>query len=176
MNQAVLEATKDFLEKTLMWRKELSPINIVKAQTEYALTIPAPEVTHAKIEKILWLKIENLTKAGQVEYYLKPDETAVVLTEEPARNITNGLKVLLALNMKNTGTEMDDLIYARYRPTIAARAKMYLYNEKDKPYSDSEKAQLSRLEYLVGIERAMHELNKQRGTGDLTVRPNPLFM
>jgi hypothetical protein len=175
MNQAVLEAAKDFHKKTLLWRIELPSINIVKDQLEYPITIPSPIQSDAKIEKIIWAKIENYLIPGQTAYYLKDDESAIVLVDKPSRNITNGLSIMVAFNLKNTATQLDDLIYSRHRATIAERAKQYILSEKDKPYSDTERAAVCRMNYMVGVEKALLEVNKRRGTGDMSVRPNPLF-
>lgn len=175
MNQALLEAAKDFHGKTLVWRSELPAINIVKDQTEYTITVPSGISDHAKVEKIIWAKIEDNLIPGDVAYYLKDDESKIVLVDKPGRDVTNGLKVMVAFNLKNTATQIDDLIYARHRLVIAERAKQYIFSEKDKPYSDAERAQVCRMQYLIGVEKALHEINKRRGTGDMMVKPNPLF-
>lgn len=175
MDRYVFEAVRDFMAKTQIWRVELPAINLVAGQTAYTITIPSPESTHAKLEKILWAKIEGNLLAAPAQYYMKPDETAIILEQAPSRNITGGLTIMISLNIKNGGTEIDDLIFTRFRQTISYKAKQHIASEKDKPYSDKEKVQEYRNQYLLGLEKALFEVQKKRSAGNIAVQPFPLF-
>src|SRR5262245_40608867 len=148
---AVRKAAIDFCEQTRVWHFEHPLVNVVANTADYPFVPPAGTVVHEILDAWfdnVWIEPQGSDDLSEINgswltwtgpraiYITQPDERTARLVPKPTANLTNGLRMLVALKPTIASTGIETRLYEEYREIIACGALARLYKSPKKPYTD----------------------------------------
>jgi hypothetical protein len=133
---AVRNAAIEFCEKSLYWTYEHDPISAVADLTEYEFDLPE-DTEVAKIidgwydDHVLVFASEERLQGqfqtpwrqttGSAAFITQMDPQSFLLAPAPAENITDAIRLIVALKPTRDAPGIDDMFYSRWLEEIAGR-------------------------------------------------------
>jgi len=160
-SDAIRKAAIEFCERSWAWIFNSPDIDVVNGQMAYPFTPPG----NAVVSKVLqvWYDDEPLTPktpdelntlypnwrtvTGTPIHYTQDDSRNLLLVPTPDADLTDGLKMRVALKPTIAAADIETVIYEEYREAIACGALAQLMMSPKKPYSDPGLA-VVKLEYF----------------------------
>ena len=149
----IREAVREFCERSLFWRANLTPIDLIGGTHSYPLTSP----TGARVHRVNRVEILNdaveltesnegtldildplwRTGSGDMDYYLMVSPIVLRIVYTPTAALVGGLKVSAALKPLANATDLqNDDIVEDHAADIASGVFGKLMAIPKKPYTD----------------------------------------
>jgi hypothetical protein len=186
IESAIRSIARDFCEKTLLWVKQLTPINVVLGTVEYTLTplansaiilVERAELSGTRLgensmdlldrEQDSW---RTETSELATEYMVDPDKV-LRLRETPTKDIANGLVVWAALKPAVAQDIVPDFLYNDYYEDILNGVRGKLFRIPSKPWTD-----IAMGEYFDDLYKSRRSLGQRRkttGAVKMSIRTQP---
>lgn len=153
----------EFCRRSLVWQKELAPMNVNGGQNTYALDIP-PE---AELTRVMRVMVDNQNYTAVTEddftgssfgfapYYItRLMSREISLVKTPLDNLENGLKISVALQPTHTTMQVPDILYIHYAEAIAVGALSNLCSIAGRPFSNPDMAMQYKEDFRHAINNA----------------------
>ena len=161
VEQALIERTQHFCERTQLWRVDMDPETTVAGEHTYTLYLPAA------VEAVLWLRLDgnDLTIAddrdmlpelfsatGQPRYYSLEGDSAVRLYPVPDAAYPFTARVVLKPSQSSRGVEQ--FLFDAHVRTLASGTLAQLMAMPEKTWSNLPLAAVHDQQFERGIARA----------------------
>ena len=161
-------ATIEFCERSKAWVADLTVIDAVAGQMEYALPLPTgAELVEIKAALYLGEAITPKThdyladkygdwqvEVGYPAHYTHQTTDEVLLVPAPTDAATGALKIKAAVRPSPTAADVEDWFYSRYRLAIAAGCKALMASMTDKPWTNADRAVINAGMFDAAITKA----------------------
>ena len=183
---AIRNACIEFCKESLYLQQEHDPITLIPNVGTYELDAPdgytiARAVDGWVVNMNLQAKSEDDLKriyqldwriqSGRPQFMTQFVPTEVVIVPKPQVKITNGMKIIIAVQPTRDSTTVDDKIYERWAEGISFGARARLYDTPKQPYYDPQNAVKYRQMFNNAIGEAKIERNRGMNRTNLRVRP-----
>jgi len=190
VDNAIRGALREFCTRSWILRKDLTPIDTVIDQAEYTLTPPTdnrilgPVYVGYEDEEIFPRTEEQLDRqsrswrnsaSGTPYCYVVLETNKLRLYPPPAKAVTGGLDVRLAVAPTNVALTVDDFLYDDWEEVIAQGALYRLLKMAKKAWSDQIAAGFNYQLYRQGMGRAGIEAEQGRVRVNNVVTPVPFL-
>jgi len=156
---ALRSAWRKLLFESEVWREDLTAFDAVEDQATYTLTPSAGE-----IKRIIKVEI-NDGEVSEVGYYLDGSNTLTFEEDYvPSEDLTDGIKVEVALNPEADATDGPIWILNRFYEGIVAGAQMELFAQRARPWYDPSMYEVKRSEFFTAIGDAVVTRSQKRTT------------
>lgn len=167
------EASIEFFSETCAHLVYITPMNVVADQADYALTSPVAETDVVQVRGA-WFNNQKLFPATEddllqlteywrddeaetASHYLQPDPDTLRLYPIPTQNITNGLRVQIAICPALDATGVEDAMGRKYFFALSEGCKALMMEMKGKPWTSPEGAAASRAKFEAAKSEASIE-------------------
>lgn len=180
---AILNAAITFCEVTRAWRVDLTPISLLANTPTYAYAgMPSGTVVHEPLHCVFGTqRIEPKapddlrdqygddwrTRTGTPIYITGEDERTVRVVPYPTANLTDTLKLWVAIKPTVSATTIDTRIFEEYGTLIAYGAKAMLMASPKKTYTDKATAE----KYDRLFNESCASIQRRAGRGFVRSRP-----
>jgi len=156
---ALRSAWRKLLFESEVWREDLTAFDAVEDQATYTLTPSAGE-----IKRIIKVEI-NDSEVSEVGYYLDGSNTLTFEEDYvPSEDLTDGIKVEVALNPEADATDGPTWILNRFYEGIVAGAQKELYGQLSRPWYDPAMYLEKKNEFFTAIGDAVVTRSQKRTT------------
>lgn len=186
VDSAVITIIREFCDKTLLYVKKLTAINVVVGVREYTLTAPTDcsivGVDHATLNDmpISATSMDLLNRspepwmtqqASEPNVFMVDAEKVLSLKQLPEIAYTGGLVVWAAVKPTPTATTIPDFIYDDWFETILNGAVAYLLKTPGKSWTSLEGSKFFD-DYYTG-EMSTAKSKKYTGKAKVSIRSQP---
>lgn len=156
VDNAVRNATIEFCDRSFVLRAEITPIDVLAADTgEYSWTPPANRKV-VRAERVFFNKKELEPKTpdeisdmyaywpdaeGTPLYFMQQRVEKIIIVPAPNIDMVAAIRATVSIKPTRAAADIDDEIWEKYLETIACGARARLYFMKNMPYYDPQKAQ-----------------------------------
>lgn len=153
IDRAIIDAAINICEGILLWREELTAIDIVDSQATYTLSSISGDIATVMQAEFDESALRGTTEVFLDEYlggipdwrseesssptwfYLDPLRTTMRLVYTPDDDLTGGLVVQVALKPSRTATTLPDFLYKHFLEVIRMGAKAYILGMTEQPWA-----------------------------------------
>lgn len=128
--QAAFVTLEDFCRETQVWREDLAAINLVAAQTDYAVTCPA----HGILERVVSVEVNGV--AIPQSSWEMVGRTTIRLKSAPGTSATGGLAIYAAMLPVLGATTMSAEVFNYWRDALVHGILWRRMVDAKKPWSD----------------------------------------
>lgn len=161
LKQKIIDAIREFCEKSWAWQYAIDPITVKAGVTQYDIDDnPANTEIMAVAEVVL---DDKPLVAGQDYIIDITDHTVLILKNEPQSDSKQGLEVTLVLKPTYAATEFDDQFWTDYKDTFVNGAISELLLLPKQTFTDPARAVVFNARFKTGISTA--RINLTRGKG-----------
>jgi len=169
IENAIRDAAIQFCGESLIWREDLTAIDTVVSQDEYALVLPTDTrfvlAVHVQYDGVTidprseekedylndgWRNADD----GVPSYYHVPKPNTIKFNVPSIAVIVGGIKVRAAVKPARDAAGGDDLLYHDWVEILAHGAKARLKSMKAKDWSDARGAVYCDRQFNAGIQHA----------------------
>ncbi len=185
-NNAILSTVIDFCEKSLLWKQEAAPVNVVAGTSQYQF-VP---VASSRVVEPVFVSVEDqaltATSLNDLDtlypgwreweqdkptmYYMDTNES-IRLVGTPTESFTDSLEIHMALKPERGVSEVEDFIYEDWAEIIAHGALARLHAMANKTWADPRVVQYHNRKYRSGLSRARSKsLKSWQGAAPTKIR------
>jgi hypothetical protein len=179
IDRAVIDATRDFCDRTFSWR-ETSTQTLIKGITEYEADISSK----TDVVRVLRVEANGVSHQNLGQHFnhnpfsdagwgsTHPTYTftipkSITLTVEPPEKIANGLTIEVAIKPQYNVTTIDDDLFHRWREPMVLKAKQLLFIQPGMAWTNNELAAFYHQMYSKAIAPAAAESRREYAFKDL---------
>ena len=184
---ALRSAAVRLCEDSLIWRYNITPIDVVTGTDEYTINPPSKSSIIAPItiqydgqdvplpiRTEEWLDIHDsgwrLGKDGQPTAVVMLAPEIIKLNRKPEKDITGGLVPRVALKPTDSADTIDDILATHWKKALRFGALNELYEIPGKKWSDAERAEHYGNLFNFEVQRARAVANKGFSRSDIAVK------
>ena len=168
LDQVIIDVWREFCNETQAWKCDLDPINVRDTVTEYELDAPNNYSQIIVPTKVQIFRDEDspIHPDAQTEEpydaYTRFDKCAIILVLTPSEDITNGLRIRVALRPRLTATLMDQQLFEDTYDYAAFGVKARLMLMPKKDWSAQQMGLYYQQRYWDGVGKARIDETRQR--------------
>lgn len=181
---AVLNALREFFDRTLAWRVMLDPITVTIGISNYDIDVPSGSALSQVLEFYYdGEKVEPTTRTdvaaqdalwrsnpGPIQGWYTENVTTLVLLPEPDFTKSNGVELYVALKPSKDATTVDDWILNEYDEDIAHGALARLCAVPEKFWTNGKLAEYHQEKFNTAIASTAAKAAKGRTRAALRTR------
>ena len=173
----IVEAIREWCERTQAWEQALDAMDIVDGKSEYQMDSPIPDTevicpVHRPSDDIGVHLDERLLSPG-VEYTIPVDKDVIILETEPVADITDGLTVTVALQpilSASADVEVPDRLFSDWHDVWAKGAMSRLMLMPDEDWSNEKKGVMYHNIFWDGIRLGIAQRTRGRTNRSLRIQ------
>jgi len=151
LDQAILDATLEFLKETRCWQCDLDPFTVRANVADYDLD---GWPTWARLDAVTRVRLGGNELRPGIDFDFLECDMALRLLNTPSATTTNGLEVRVALTLPPDGTKLPERLCDDHAEAIAEGAKWRLLKTQGKTYSNPGAAQEAYTQFWRHIAQA----------------------
>lgn len=190
VKNALRHAINEFCEKTQIWRVAFAPMDLVKDQSEYTVTVPVGTVMVSPVYVAAFNNILSPTNIEDLDQtcsgwrvsvantplmYFVDNNSTLQLVPTPAEDAVGALSVEAALKMDLNSDTIPDWMFQNWVETLAHGALMRLHAMPGHVWTDTNTVAYHKSKFRDGISRAKSKTMKSFSKQSKTVQPRQFW-